>query len=166
MQAGPFGVVGICAARFEIAPIVVQRTINRNQCTSGASITTCQSLRCVLRLVKSQHVILVAVLEVVGERKAFGPVGALTGTGLEDPRAIGLVAAVHEGNAASERRPRVRPPANFEPQASAPAFQGAEADFACHCRSPALAMCRDGVCERLRRRMASYGNNFRPLNRL
>src|SRR5262249_22104373 len=86
----------------------------------------------ILRLVERQNVLAVAVLEVIGERKTLGPVGAVTIAGLEHPGAVGLIAAVHQRDAARERWATVRPAANFQSEPCAAAFQGAEANFACH----------------------------------
>ena len=97
------GVVWVRIPRDQIAPVVLERAIDRDRCGVGAAVlTACQLLRCVLRLVERQHILAVAVLEVVGERKALGPVCAMAVAGLEHPCAIGLVASVHQGNAARE----------------------------------------------------------------
>src|SRR5262245_31612495 len=79
MHPGRVGIVGVGTARFEVALVVLERAIHGNRSVAGAAIVTTRQLLCVtLRLVERQNVLAVAVLEVIGESKTLGPVGAVT----------------------------------------------------------------------------------------
>ena len=117
-------------------------------------------------MIERQHILAVGILEVVGQGEALGPVCPVSVADLQHPSPVGLVAAVHQRDAARERRAAVRPAANFQTQSCAATFQCAEADSACHEICPVLAKCRDRVCEALGRRMTRYGDIARVINGL
>src|SRR4051794_20352230 len=127
------GVVGIGAARFQVAPVVVKRAINGDRGRVGAAVLAArQLLCCVLSLVERQHVLAVAVLVVVSERESLGPVCAVAVAGLEHPTAVGPVAAGDQRNAARQRWAAVGPPPGLQTQPCTAALECAEADLACH----------------------------------
>ena len=58
------------------------------------------SLRLILRLMKCQHGLAIGILEIVRQCKGLGPVCAVPIADLEHPGAVGLVAAIHQQDAA------------------------------------------------------------------
>ena len=114
MYARPFGVVGIGPARCQIGLVRDQCAITRDRRTVATTVVTArQLLRLILRLVERQHVLAVSILEVVSQREGLSPVCAAPVAHLQHPRAIGLVAPIHQQDAACQRRTAEWPAADF-----------------------------------------------------
>ena len=118
MQARPLGVVGIGIARFQIAPVGLERAIDGDRRAVGAAVITArQLLRLILRLIERQHVLGVGILEIVGQGEGLGPVCAVAVAGLQHPRAVGLVAAVHAARCRARATGRCRACGGFSIEA-------------------------------------------------
>ena len=133
VTARVLGVVGIGAARGEVALVVDERAIDRNRRGRvGLAVAAGQFLRGVLRLEERQDLAAVALVEVVGFGKGFRPVFAVAVARLEHPRSVGLVAAVMQLHAARDRWAVVRLAPNGELQAGGAGFELGVANLASH----------------------------------
>ena len=133
MQARPVGVIGIRTARCQIGFVRDQRTVDGDRRAIGAAVCAArQLLRFVLCLEEGQDRLAVALVEIVGLGKGFGPWLAVTIADLQQPSAVTLVAPVLHLLAARELRAGIGPAPDGELQSCGSAFQDIVALLACH----------------------------------
>src|SRR5712671_4635278 len=111
MHQRPIGVVGIGNARDQIGSVIGESAFDTDRLGTSNSVVvvTARQLLClILRLMECQYRLAVSVLEIISKREALSPVGAVAIGYFHDPCAVGLVAAVHQEDAARQRWAGVR----------------------------------------------------------